>query len=180
VQEFGAITDAFFVDSGLTYSGGATTSITGLDHLEGATVAILADGSTHPTKTVASGAITLERSATKVHVGLPYSSTLRTMRVEGGSVDGSSQGKIKRIHDVTVRLHNTIGAKVGPSSTDLDLIPFRSSADEMDNALDLFTGDKDIEFKDGYTTDGHITVVQDQPLPMTILAVYARLQTFDA
>tara|TARA_Y100001938_G_C8096906_1_gene438735 strand:- start:128 stop:2611 length:2484 start_codon:yes stop_codon:yes gene_type:complete len=179
-QEFGAVTDAFFVDSGLTYSGGATTSITGLDHLEGASVAILADGSTHPNKTVSSGAITLERSSTKVHVGLPYSSTLRTMRVEGGSVDGSSQGKIKRIHDVTVRLHNTVGAKVGPSSTDLDLIPFRSSADEMDTALDLFTGDKDIEFKDGYTTDGHITVVQDQPLPMTILAVYARLQTFDA
>ena len=60
------------------------------------------------------------------------------------------------------------------------MIPFRSSADEMDEALGLYTGDKEIEFKDGYTTDGYITVVQDQPLPMTILAIFARLQTFDA
>ena len=179
-QDFGAVEDAFFVDSGLTYSGSATTSISGLDHLNGEAVVVLADGATHANKTVSSGAITLDRSAVKVHVGLSYTSTLRTMRVEGGAIDGSSQGKIKRIHDVTVRFFQTIGAKVGPSSSSLDLIPFRSSADEMDEALGLYTGDKEIEFKDGYTTDGYITVVQDQPLPMTVLAIFARLQTFDA
>jgi hypothetical protein len=50
----------------------------------------------------------------------------------------------------------------------------------MGQPLGLFTGDKDLEFRDGYTTDGHVTVVQDQPLPMTILGIYARLETFNA
>jgi hypothetical protein len=178
--DFGTNTsDAFYVDSGLTYSGSPATTISGLSHLEGETVTILADGAAHADKTVSSGSITLDRSASKVHVGLGYTSTLRTMRIEGGSVDGVSQGKVKRIHDVTVRLYRAVGAKVGASSSATDVIPFRSSADNMDTALGLFTGDKTIEFDNGYDTDGFITVVQDQPLPLTLIGIYARLEVFD-
>jgi hypothetical protein len=178
--DFGTNTsDAFYVDSGLTYSGSPATVMSGLDHLEGETVTILADGAAHADKTVSSGQITLDRSASKVHIGLGYTSTLRTMRIEGGSVDGVSQGKVKRIHDVTVRLYRTVGAKVGASASTTDVIPFRSSADEMDEALDLYTGDKTIEFDNGYDTDGFITVVQDQPLPLTLIGIYARLEVFD-
>lgn len=69
--EFGTdVTDAFFLDSGLTYDSTATSTITGLNHLEGEVVSVLADGSTHPDKTVSGGAISLDRSASKVHVGL--------------------------------------------------------------------------------------------------------------
>ena len=171
--------DAFYVDSGLTYSGSPATTISGLNHLEGETVTILADGAAHADKTVSSGAVTLDRSASQVHVGLGYTSTLRTMRIEGGSVDGVSQGKVKRIHDVTVRLYETVGAKVGASASATDVIPFRSSADSMDQALGLYTGDKTIEFDNGYDTDGFVTVVQDQPLPLTLLGIYARLEVFD-
>ena len=179
-SDFGDNTNnAFFVDSGLTYSGAAATSISGLGHLEGEVVTILADGAAHADKTVASGAITLDRAAKQVHVGLGYNSTLRTMRIEGGSVDGTSQGKLKRIHDVTLRLYRSVGVKVGPSASVTDLIPFRSSADEMDQALDLFTGDKTIEFGSGYDTDGFVTVRQEQPLPLTIIGIYARLEVFD-
>ena len=178
--DFGTNTsDAFYVDSGLTYSGSPATTISGLNHLEGETVTILADGAAHADKTVSSGAVTLDRSASKVHVGLGYTSTLRTMRIEGGSVDGVSQGKVKRIHDVTVRLYQTVGAKVGASASATDVIPFRSSADPMDQALGLYTGDKTIEFDNGYDTDGFVTVVQDQPLPLTLLGIYARLEVFD-
>jgi len=172
-------TDAFYVDSGLTYNGSPATVMSGLDHLEGETVTILADGAAHANKTVSSGSITLDRSSSKVHIGLGYTSTLRTMRIEGGSVDGVSQGKVKRIHDVTVRLYRTVGAKVGASASTTDVIPFRSSADEMDTALSLYTGDKTIEFDNGYDTDGFITVVQDQPLPLTLIGIYARLEVFD-
>ena len=179
-SDFGDDTNnAFFVDSGLTYSGAAATSISGLSHLEGEVVTILADGAAHADKTVASGAITLDRSAKKVHVGLGYNSTLKTMRIEGGSLDGTSQGKIKRIHDVTVRLYRSVGLKVGPSSSVNDLIPFRSSADEMGQPLPLYTGDKTIEFGNGYDTDGFVTIRQEQPLPLTIIGIYARLEVFD-
>jgi hypothetical protein len=59
-----------FLDSALAYSGSAVTTISGLDHLEGQTVGILANGATHPDKTVASGSITLDRASTDVKVGL--------------------------------------------------------------------------------------------------------------
>jgi len=56
-----------FLDSQLAYSGSATTTITGLDHLEGQTVSVLANGSTHPDRTVSGGSITLARSSTIIY-----------------------------------------------------------------------------------------------------------------
>ena len=166
--------DAFFVDSGLTYSGSAATVISGLDHLEGQSVSILADGSTHPNKTVSGGSITLERSSTKVHIGLGYTSLLQTMRVESRA-EGTSQTKDKRIHEVTLRLHETVGAEVGPDVNNMERIPFRSSAASMNSPVPLFTGDKQIEFSDDFNTDGFVVVRQTQPLPLSLLSAYPRI-----
>ena len=174
------VTDAFFVDSGLTYSGSATTSITGLNHLEGVTVTILADGSAHADKTVSGGAITLDRSSTKVHVGFGYTSSLETLRMEAGAEDGIAQGKIKRIHGVTARFFQTVGAELGPDTDNLDRLPFRDSSMAMDEAVPLFSGDKEISFPSGYDNDAKIVIRQTQPLPMTILAIMRRSNTFDA
>ena len=171
-----------FVDSGLSYDGAATTSITGLEHLEGETVTILADGSTHATKIVSGGAISLDRSSKKVKVGLAYNSILQTMRLEGGAgqLEGTAQSKTKRISKVTLRLFETVGAKVGPSLSKLETIPFRTTSDPLDTAVSTFiAGDKEIEFDDDYNTDGFIFVKQDQPLPMSVLAIYPELVTHD-
>ena len=177
---FDTISDAFFVDSGLTYSGSSTDTITGLNHLEGETVQILADGSTHADKTVSGGSITLDRNATKVHVGYNYTSLVKTLRMEGGADDGVSQGKIKRIHGVTVRFLDTVGAEMGPDANNLDRLPFRDSSMAMDEAVPLFTGDKEISFPSGYDNDAQVVVQQSQPLPMTITAIMRRSNTFDA
>ena len=166
-------TDFHFIDSGLSYDGTATTSITGLEHLEGQTVQILADGSTHPDKIVSSGAITLDRSSKKVKVGLAYNSILQTMRIEGGSAEGTGQGKIKRISKVVLRLFNTVGVKCGPSLTNLETVPFRTTSDYMDTPVStLLAGDKIVEFPDDFNSDAFIIVKQDQPLPLSLLALY--------
>ena len=169
--------DATFLDSMLTYNGGGVSTLSGLDHLEGEIVSILADGAVHPDKTVSSGAITLDRTATKAHVGLSYTSTVTTMQIEAGAKDGTAQGKKKRIARIHYRLYKTLGLKHGPSSDRLDIIPFRSSADNQDSPPALFTGDKEVEFPRGWDKDGYITVVQDQPLPMTLLAIMPELST---
>ena len=172
--------DAFYLDSGLTYSGSATTTISSLNHLEGETVSILADGSTHADKTITDGKITLDRSASKVHIGYSYTSLLETLRLEAGGDDGVSQGKVKRIHGATIRFLDTVGAEVGPDVSNLDRIPFRDSSMAMDTAIPLFTGDKEIFFPSGYDNDAKVVVRQTQPLPMTILAIMRRSNTFDA
>ena len=178
--DFGSVsTAAHFVDSGLSYSGSATTTLTGLYHLRGQTLNILANGSSHPTAVVSDGGVTLNFAVTTAAVGYSFTSSMQTLRLEAGSVDGTSQGKPKRIHGITLRLFETVGLEVGNSAADVDRIPFRDSSMAMDAAVPLFTGDKDIEFRGGFDEDDRIYIQQSQALPMTILAFYPRLNTFD-
>jgi hypothetical protein len=174
------VQDAFFVDSGLTYDGSATATVTGLNHLEGVSVTILADGAAHADKTVTGGTITLDRSASKIHIGYGYTSLVETLRMEAGAEDGIAQGKIKRIHGVTARFYQTVGAELGPDINNLDRLPFRDSSMNMDQAVPLFNGDKEISFPSGYDNDAKIVIRQTQPLPMTVLAIMRRSNTFDA
>ena len=168
-----------FLDSQLAYDGSATTTISNLDHLEGQVVSVLADGSAHPDRTVTNGSITLARSSTKVKVGLPYTSILQTMRIDAGSQNGTSQAKTKRIYNITIRLYESIGVEVGPNLNNMESIPFRSSAQLMNEPIPVFTGDKEVEFRGNYETDGHIFVRQTQPLPLTVLSLYPELITND-
>jgi len=178
--DFGSVTtSSFFVDSGLSYSGSAVSGFSTLYHLEGDTVSVLANGASHPNKTVSSGAITLDFSATSAAVGYGYTSSMQTLRIESGSSDGTSQGKPKRIHGITVRLFETVGVEVGNESSEADRIFFRDSSMNMDEAVPLFTGDKDIEFPGGFDDDDRIYLQQTQPLPLTVLALYPRMNTFD-
>jgi len=173
------IEDAFCVDCGLTYDSTAVSTISGLDHLEGKIVSILADGAAHPNRTVESGSVTLQRASSVVHVGLPYTSRLQTMRPEAGAGDGTAQGKTKRINKMVIRFLATVGAKAGPDLDHLDEIQFRSGSALMDAPVPLFTGDKIMEWPGGYDFDGYMIVEQDQPLPMTLVALMPQLQTQD-
>lgn len=173
------IEDAFFVDCGLTYSGTAADVISGLDHLEGKTVAVLADGSAHPDCVVTSGDITLGREASKVQIGLPCQATIVTQRLNAGGADGTSQGKTKRITKVVIRFLRTLGAKAGFNTDNLDEIQFRSGSDPMDSAPPVFSGDKLLEWNGGYDFDGYVTIQQPQPLPMTIVAIMPQVVTQD-
>lgn len=157
----------------------AVTSVSGLEHLEGETVSILADGSTHPDEVVSSGGVTLDRATAIAQIGLPYTSTLQTSRLEAGSADGTAQTKTKRIRKVGLRFDRTVGAKFGPDEDNLDIIPFRQSSDPMDEPLQPFSGDKLQPFPNGNDTDARIMVKQDQPLPMTVLSVIAQVKTND-
>jgi hypothetical protein len=168
-----------FLDSQLSYDGSATTTISNLDHLEGQVVSVLANGSAHPDRTVTNGSITLARSSTKVKVGLPYTSILQTMRIDAGSQNGTSQAKTKRIYNITVRLYESLGVEVGPDLNNMESIPFRSSAQLMNTPIPVFTGDKEVEFRGNYETDGYIYVRQTQPLPLTVLSLYPELITND-
>jgi len=173
------VEDAFYVDSGLTYDSTPATTITGLDHLEGEPVKVLADGSAHPDCVVSSGEITLSRSASVVHAGLGYNSNGQTLRIEAGAADGTAQGKTKRIHRVAFRFHETVGAKIGPDADSLDELTFRQPSDPMDEAVPLFSGDKSENWSGDYDTKGQIYFRQDQPLPFTLLGIYPQLLTQD-
>ena len=155
------------------------TTLSGLDHLEGQTVSILSEGATVPDKTVSSGAITFSRPTTKAHVGLAYTSDAETLRSDAGAKDGTAQGKLIRVHRVIVRFFQSLGGKIGSTNTSLDSFHFREGGDAMDTAIPLFTGDVEIEWDGGYSSDEHIFIRQDQPLPMTLEALMPQMSTQD-
>jgi len=178
-----ALSDAFFVDGGLSYSGASFTSLAGLEHLEGETVTILADGATHPDKVVTGGVVTLDRSATSISLGLGYESTVQTMRVEAGAADGTAQGKTKRITNIVLRLDQTgSGLLYGPTDVDADMdeLHLREAGDLMDTGVPLLDGDTEVlPWPEGYEQPGRITLKHRLPLPCTITAIMPQLLTQD-
>ena len=180
----GDIRDAINSTSFTAYvSGGEAreraTSVSGLDHLEGETVQILAEGAAHADKTVSSGAVTLDRPSSKVHVGLGFVSDFQTLRFDVGARDGTSQGKFNRFHRVIIRFLQTLGGSIGPSTDSLDTLVLREGGDPMDTAVSLFTGDIELEWDGAYDGDNHIFYRQEQPLPVTIQAVMPQMITQD-
>ena len=167
-RDFGDdLEDAFFVDSGLTYDGAAATTISGLSHLEGQTVAVLADGEYIGTKTVASGQITLTTAASVVQVGLPYDSVVETLGIEVQTNNGTIITRPKLVNTVWVSVYETQGIQVGPNADRLKNLP--------DCANDLYTGDARILMDTGWEQNGRIYIKQSKPLPMEILSITPQL-----
>jgi len=164
-----------------TYVSGGTareevTTITGAGHLEGEVVDVLGNGSVQATQTVSSGSVTISK-ASIVHIGKNFVADIVTNRPEAGSITGTAQGKIKRFHEIILRVRRTLGLKVGPEGGTLDTIQFRKDTDAMNKAVPLFTGDIKVPYPEGYTTDGFIHIRQDQPLPMRIQGIISRIKT---
>ncbi|MDN7937463.1 hypothetical protein [Burkholderia multivorans] len=173
--------EAFYVDSGITYRGAPTTAISGLGHLEGETVAVLTDGAVHPSRTVVAGSIALDWPASVAHIGVPTKCRIQTMQLNAGAANGTAQGKTKRVANVVTRFSRSLGGAVGPSFDDSDLEPlnFRRPSNRMDRAVPLFDGDMESAWRAGYEGQSWVCYQNDQPLPVTLLGFFPILDTQD-
>lgn len=169
-QLFATQADAFFVDCGLTYSGAAVTTISGLDHLEGKTVSILADGAVHPQKTVSGGAITLDSAASKVHIGLPITADIKTLPV-AAQIDGSlAQGRQKNVNKVWLRVYRSSGIFVGPSFDALTEAKQRTT-EPYGTPPALKSEEMPIPIMPSWGDSGQVCVRQADPLPLTLVSL---------
>lgn len=153
------------------------STLSGLDHLEGETVQVFADGAVQNSKTVVAGSITLDSQAVTAHVGLGYNSDLKQLRLDAGAADGTSIGKTRRIHTMGIMLDKSIGLKVGFDFDEMDPIPFRKPSDPTDAPVPLFSGIKFEHVAADYDMENQFCVRQDQPLPTTILALMPQIVT---
>lgn len=169
--------DAYYADSLLTYVGSETTTISNLDHLEGETVKILADGAVHPDRAVSSGQVVLDYPASKVQVGLSYAHRFQSLKMIAGAAAGTALGKVKRIHGVTLLLLDAATTRIGPSFDRLKDIAFRTVGDAMDTAVPLFGGEYHLEFDGDYGRDVRICIEGDAPAPFTLIALAPELKT---
>lgn len=148
---------------------------TGLSHLNGREVDIVADGVVMDRATVSGGQVTIARNAKVVEIGLPYTTTIETLTPELAGGTGSAQGNSMRIAEVTLRFLNTTGAELNGQ-----VIPFRRlGPDVLDAPAPLFTGDHRIEKLGWERGQAMLTIQQKQPLPFHLLAVIKKFTVND-
>lgn len=173
----GVKTDMHYVDAApVSYSGTPISTLsTGLSHLEAESVQILADGAVHPNRTVTSGSITLDAAYSDITVGLGYSSDYLSLPLDVPDAEGAATSKVARIDHLVLKLHESLGGKIGADFTNMDRLVERSGSDPMDASPPIFTGERKEAFRGAFARDKRIAVRQDQPLPLNILSLTARL-----
>jgi len=150
-----------------------TSTISGLDHLEGELVKVTSGGLVVGTETVLNGSITIASDVFTYQVGLPFKMKVRTMRLSVPQDTGTLQSKIKRIDNTVVRHIRSISGKSGVEYegteylTDLET---EFSTDSADNTPDtrLSSG--------GFNEDAYTVVTSDEPLPFTLLATIVSVE----
>jgi hypothetical protein len=170
--------DWWYLDCAKRYSGTATTTITGLSHLEGKTVGVLADGAVQPDKTVASGQITLERPFAKVLAGLPFASTILPMKFDYDLEDGSTRSRKKRINRVSVSLYKSLGGEFSTDGTEWLWVYPRDFDDPMDASPPPFSGDAEVVVAGNYSDSSDLYLRQILPYPLTVRALVVKLDAF--
>jgi hypothetical protein len=162
------------VDSGLRYEGVPADNISGLDHLEGKEVAVVADGNVVTGLTVASGAITLSREASKVTVGLGYTCTMDTLDLDVAQLAESLKAKSVNINDVTIEFQDTRGASCGALKDDgtADMIEFKPRYEAFGyGPIPLSTNKENVLVEPSWELGGGLRVQQSNPMPMAVLSV---------
>lgn len=171
---FADAADAFFVDCGLTYDGAPADEISGLDHLEGKTVSILADGAVHPQRVVTAGAITLDVEASTVQVGLPIEADLQTLPL-AAQIDGSfGQGRYKNVNKAWLRVFRSSGIFVGPSADKLTEAKQRTT-EPYGTPPALKSEEIPVLLTPSWADSGQVYVRQSDPLPLTIVSMTAEV-----
>lgn len=150
----------------------ARNRFAGLEHLEGRTVGILADGMTHPTRVVAGGVIELDRRFAVVHVGLPYTPELQTLPLQ---FDGLSRDRKKLIPKVSLEVHQSRGLEVGQSLSRLSAWKQRRVADGY-GPIPLATDLVEVQTSGKWATNGQVALRQTDPLPLTVLSIIPEVE----
>lgn len=170
------VTVALLTDCPLSLRGGDSTTawvrmvddISGLDHLEGETVGILADGNVLAQDTVTSGALTtFARPYGIVHVGVPITAELELLPLDSVDRQGASADKKRVVNAATLFMINSRGVTAGPDSSTQR--PFELETGETTSTL--ITGRRQVRLPGLSNREGRIVIQQAQPLPAALAGV---------
>lgn len=167
---------AFFVDSGLSYRGEPVQILSGLDHLEGRQVQIMADGYESPSQTVTGGSISLPQAAQVVHAGLAYISEIEPVRPEIPLQTGSTMTRVRQVNGAVLRLYQSMNVLAGPDEKHLHDVIVHDAANPLNPAF--VTGDRQVTIDSGWVSAGgawkddtHVLIRAAGPTPMTLLSI---------
>lgn len=150
-----------------------TDIVYGLNHMRGQVASVVADGGPHQDILIAGSSARLGAQYSKVHVGFAYRGTIETLNQDFGGTSGSAQGKNRIINKLMIRFLNSLGVRVGTSIYRLSRWVFGTSENRLNRPTPVFSGNKEQTYvPDRWDTkEKKIVIVQDKPLPCTILSI---------
>ena len=172
--------DNIYTDAALTgYAETATLTWSGLNHLEGQNVNIIADDIVRNSQIVNGGSIMLDTAATKVEIGLPYTHIIEPL--PPSTIANGGAGRAIRLIDAVFRVEDTSALRLD-MGRGLDDVPLRDFDDAiLDSAINPVS--RDITVKAfGWSKDQTKPlwrIEQDKPLPFTLLSVTTELKVND-
>ena len=170
--------DGMYLDCGLTYDGSPATSFSGLLHLAGETIDVLADGILIEDKTVsATGTLTLATAASVVHFGFYTNRVLETINLEVVSDRINTKMRKKRISLAQLDMVESYGAYVGTNSDDMDRIDFDVETGQS-TPID-FTGSIYENVNDTAELVKFLRVEQRTPHPFFVNSISCRVEISD-
>lgn len=176
--------DAWFVDCGVKYEGAPVSTLNGLSHLEGKSVAIYADGATRATpnnpaytvRTVAGGSVALGGSYSEVLVGLPYLSDLETLDVDSSEAQ-TVKGQKRIVTQIIASFFKTRGLWAGKPDSPTTPLPLKGlqkvplDAQLGETATTPLSDTRDIPIESDWDNHGRVLFRQPDPLPAQILMI---------
>jgi len=160
-----------YLGGGRVYHAAITFS--NLDHLEGKTVSVLADGNALSDEVVSGGSVTIDKCAHDVHIGLPYTSVVETMPLVYNTKEGSTMSSTTRIAEVRTNFYETLGCEAGTTAS-TESVFFYKPTEYTDSVAPLYTGWTTLPMLQGYWNDPSLYFKQEKPYPMTIRAIVAK------
>lgn len=155
----------------------AIADVSGLWHLEGESMSVLADGfvsaspnnDAYELKTVTNGTITLDEPHSVIHAGLPYTSDMETLSIERSSLPSLADKK-KHIDKLTLLVEATRGIFAGVDEDRLTEQKMRNDED-YESPIALATGEVHLNIRPDWSINGRVIVRQIDPLPVAVLSI---------
>lgn len=174
--------DSYYANP-MTQTSTATDTVSGLGHLEGEEVIVLANGLVLPPVTVSGGSITLEDEYTNMVIGIPYETKITPHLPDISISTGTTLGRTQRITKLDIDLYKTLGGIIARTDEDNgtfeeDLV-YRDAGDTVNSQVPLFTGWKQFDFFEGFNTKPTYSLIQRQPLPLTVRCVVDTIEVYE-
>lgn len=166
------------LDSALAGEAGSPATIwSGLDHLEGRTVSVKADGALLPGHLVTGGAVTLSEPASAVEIGLPYTHIVEPLPPNETTTVGPGR-KVRLVRGL-FRLKDTAALRLDTGRGLKDITLRQIGEDEiLDGPAPLVSGEIAVRAL-GWQKDGTKPlwrIEQSAPLPFELLSVTTELK----
>jgi hypothetical protein len=165
------VENSCFLDSAVTYAFDTSDTLRNLQHLEGLTISALADGEVVSNLVVSNGMVTLPYEASIVTAGLPYTATIETLPLAYQGRGGWTIARPQTQSKVIVRLVESRGIQAGPNDDELVDIDGRTT-EILGQPNSLITGLREAFLRHEINDGARVVVQSDQPLPMTVSAIY--------